>query len=302
MTERSFPGGKPEPTRAVRPETPVREPDRVPPLPPIKEPREDKKISRRRLLKTAVGLTTVGVLGAGGVFGFKELEKAFNIGSPIPPDLTSPIPGQPEPTPVPKPENPNPYKNLKPTGEILDIANEPLKLGIIPILGQETMDNGDGGTVSFLSGIPVEISHKKLNGKDLAIMKVYFGTQRGKPVIGQFGLGADGLIGYYNMSGKVFFSVNPYGAGVEPHAGTLDAIKFSEMIAEDLKQEVHHQFVFGIAVDYKPNGQIQLKEELVKLIPYNSQLFSALQGNPTELAKNEFGWTYVAFIPKAAQD
>ncbi len=116
MTERSFPGGKPEPMRAVRPGEKAPAPSHIPPLPPTDEP--DKKVSRRKFLTTGAVLAG-GTLVAGLGLGVKEI--LSGQGHPGEKFSPKPKPTSVPETPTPKPDSPEAIKSQEAVSKNIEV-------------------------------------------------------------------------------------------------------------------------------------------------------------------------------------
>lgn len=304
--------GRPEPMRAsVKPDIgmPARKALPLEEFKPRREKPKRRKPGRGKRIAVGAGSAVVLIAGA---FGAREAlssrpEPQPSISGPVIPGQTT-KPDQtirPSNKPTKTPENP--YKDLKPTGEILDITNKPLELGIVPVLNQDVMiDAKVGYTRALVSGIVVGAEQKKLRGYGsdgdiFSIVKVYFGKHQGKDVLGEFIWGNNWRVGVYNLRRELFFSSEPYSDSNVKNTYAPTAEELSKILNKDLEGEDRHQFIFEIVVDFDPD-KYPVEEGGDTLISYNATLLDLIRGREVNPNQNKFGWIGAAFIPSPLQN
>ncbi len=290
MAERPF-SGKPEPTRAVRPEqtptTPFRE---APPPLPLKEVPPPKRPSK--LKKAGVVGLTAALLGTGGLLGTKALE---NIQSRETPHPSTPLPTEHvKPTPTKEPPAKPPKIKIKSTGELL-WGNKDAHLGI---LGEQV---NPGNTFTLISGILTNVSREKLivNGKRDEVYTITLALGRDKAFKFILGRANDNVYRQDMVAESV-----PYDTNAVTDIGYSSHIIPAEKVAEYLSKRLGHQYFIPLLTSLTnpaPDCASTLCNYLFDFISNNNRISEIIRSKTQSPQVNIVGAADEIYIPLDAR-
>ncbi len=222
------------------------------------------------------------------------MEKAFSIGNPIP-DLTTPVPGQPEPSKGPKPTpTKEPAIEIKPTGDLVwGYKDAPLWL-----LGKEYYIPEIGTWAADTSAIITDIYWKrtKVTGEPAKVWFIETKYKKGgEEITANFVLGRENdHIARTDLLGSVMID-DPVGPGsaIDTYFTPVKKI-IDQKRGDSLK--IGKQYALALYFDYKGPAY---PEYIYPLFANNKKLVDFFRGRSNSLNPNQYYYAVQFYFPRA---